>query len=80
MARVNLTGEELAEMLVQSVSGGYVVEDVSQMAFEIYTEHGRHLTSKMNNLLLTLMVMEVGPEFALSESEFFELISEVRAL
>ena len=57
---------------------GFDVARVSKLAFEIYQDHGLEITPSMDRALLTLMAMEEGEEFELTESEFLALISEIK--
>ena len=50
------------------------------MAFEIYQDHGLEITASMDQVLLTLMAMEEGKEFELTESAFLALISKIKAM
>lgn len=71
---------DMALALEKTLVDGFDVSKISKVAFEIYQEHGLELTSPMDRALLILMAMEEGEEFELSEAEFLELISEIRAM
>ncbi|TPG73970.1 hypothetical protein [Pseudomonas mandelii] len=71
---------DLAMELERTLVRGFDVARVSKVAFEIYQEHGLEITASMDRALLTLMAMEEGEEFELTESEFFALISEIKAM
>ena len=71
---------ELAEMLVETLVGGFDVERVSRAAFNIYRRNGLRLTPEMDRIILILMTMSEGPEFELSEAEFLKVIEEVRTM
>lgn len=66
--------------LEKALDGGFDVFRISNVAFEIYQNHGLEITPVMDRVLLTLMAMGEGEEFALTESEFLALISEIRAM
>ncbi|MGV8889310.1 MAG: hypothetical protein ACOH2P_14990 [Pseudomonas sp.] len=71
---------DLAIELEKTLVDGFDVKKISKVSFEIYQEHGLELTSSMDRALLILMAMEEGAEFELSEAEFIELMSEIRAM
>lgn len=71
---------DLATDLEKTLTKGFDIFRVSKTAFQIYQEHGLELTKPMDHVLLTLMAMEEGPEFELTESEFLTLITEIKAM
>jgi hypothetical protein len=71
---------DLAIDLEKTLNQGFDIFKVSKTAFHIYQEHGLELTEPMDRVLLTLMAMEEGPEFELTEAEFLALITEVKAM
>jgi len=71
---------DLAMDLERTLVRGFDVARVSKLAFEIYQVHGLEITPVMDRVLLTLMAMDEGEEFELSESEFLDLISEIKAM
>ena len=74
------SNNDLALELEKSLVGGFNVNKISKVAFDIYQEHGLELTPPMDRALLVLMAMEEGKELELNEAEFLELISEIRAM
>jgi len=74
------TPMNLALELEKTLVDGFDVGKISKVAFEIYQDHGLELTASMDRVLLILMAMGEGVEFELNESEFLELIAEVRAM
>ena len=80
MEMTPLLPEELVEMLQGSLVGGFDVKKTARVAFDIYRLHGRRLTPEMDDILLMLMAMEEGPEFELRESEFLDVIEDVRTM
>lgn len=75
---MTLAPDELAVMFERGLVGGFDPTQVSRIATRIYLQHGLELTPKMDGLILTLMAMEEGPEFELSETEFVSLMEEVK--
>jgi 3-dehydroquinate dehydratase len=71
---------DLAIDLERALVKGFDVFRISKVAFEIYQNHGLEITAPMDRVLLTLMAMEEGEEFELTESEFLALISEIKAM
>lgn len=71
---------DLAMDLERTLARGFDVFRISKVAFEIYQDHGLEITPPMDRALLTLMAMEEGEEFELTESEFLALISEIKAM
>jgi hypothetical protein len=71
---------DLAMELERTLVRGFDVAWVSNVAFEIYQDHGLELTAFVDRALLILMTMEGGEEFELTESEFLALISEIKAM
>ncbi|MGH8386400.1 MAG: hypothetical protein ACRESJ_13025 [Pseudomonas sp.] len=71
---------DLAMDLDKTLARGFDVFRISKVAFEIYRDHGLEITAPMDRVLLTLMAMEDGAEFELTEPEFLALISEIKAM
>lgn len=66
--------------LERPLARGFDVFRISKVAFEIYQDHGLEITASMDQVLLTLMAMEEGKEFELTESAFLALISKIKAM
>ncbi|MCF5231318.1 MULTISPECIES: hypothetical protein [Pseudomonas] len=71
---------DLAMDLEKALVNGFDVFRISKLAFEIYQNHGLEITAPMDRALLTLMAMEDGEEFELTESELLGLISAIKAV
>lgn len=71
---------DLAMDLEKALVKGFDVFRISKVAFEIYQNHGLEITAPMDRALLTLMAMEGGEEFELTESELSALISAIKAV
>jgi len=71
---------DLALDLERTLVEGFDVARISKVAFEIYRDHGLEITASMDLALLTLMAMEEGEEFELTEPDFLALISEIRIM
>lgn len=72
--------DDLAIELERALVKGFDVFRISKVAFEIYQDHGLEITAPMDRALLTLMAMEEGEEFELTETQFLALISEIKAM
>lgn len=68
----------IANDLEKKLSADFDVFSTSKFAFEIYQHHGQEITHPEDRILLSLMAMEEGKAFELTESEFLDLISELR--
>ncbi|WP_152227179.1 hypothetical protein [Pseudomonas sp. SCB32] len=73
-------GNVVADRLERVVSEGFDIFKISKEAFEIYQDTGFSLTSDLDVALLSLMAMEEGPEFEMTEKEFQELLSDIRKM
>ena len=71
---------DLSMDLEKALVNGFDVFRISKLAFEIYQNHGLEITAPMDRALLTLMAMEDGEEFELTESELLALISAIKAV
>jgi hypothetical protein len=71
---------DFAMDLEKALARGFDVAKISKVAFEIYQDHGLEITASMDRALLTLMAMEEGEAFELTEPEFLALISEIKAM
>ena len=71
---------DLVMDLERILARGFDVLRISKVAFEIYQDHGLEITASMDQTLLTLVAMEEGKEFELTESEFLALISKIKAM
>lgn len=80
MAAKKLEPAEFADILSDSLVGGFDVVKIARSAFDIYRLFGSRLTPEMDKILLVLMAMEEGPEFELSETEFLDLIDQIRTM
>jgi hypothetical protein len=67
----------LSDTLRFELEKGFDVIRIARVAFQIYQEHGLELTPELDDIILQLMAMEDGPEFAFSEDEFQKLIEKL---
>ena len=51
-------------------------KDISQWAFQVYTDYGLDFEEGLDLIVLKLIAMEEGPEFVLSRSEIIRLSDE----
>ena len=56
---------------------GYDPISVGKRTFSIFFEHQGDLDSKFREKLLDIAVMEEGPEFAMTEKEFYEFLDNM---
>ncbi len=63
-------GKGLAEL----VSGGYDIRSISRWAFEKYLDHANELEQGLKTEMMTIIMMEEGPEFELSREDLDKLI------
>lgn len=73
-----LQRNEVADLLEGVAKKGFKCNRISKEAFRIYTEYATDLDREVSRHLLTLIAMEEGPEFELSEREFWGVISSIR--
>jgi len=71
---MNYIAKIMGDELKRELSSGCDIVRIARMAFRIYHEHGLELSEKLDEIVLTLMAMEEGPEFELSECELRDLI------
>ncbi len=71
--------KEVADRLESAVFGGFDIFKISKEAFRIYQELALELDGELDADLLSLMAMEEGEEFELTEKEFRELLFRMRA-
>lgn len=73
-------GIMVADRLEAVSMGGFDISKISKEAFDIYQDPDVSLTKDLDVVLLSLIAMDEGPEFELTEEEFQDLLSETRQL
>jgi len=73
-----LQKNEVANLLENAAKKEFNCAIISKEAFRIYMEYATDLDKEVSRHLLTLIAMEEGPEFELSEREFWGVISSIR--
>jgi hypothetical protein len=73
-------GSVVADKLERVASGGFDILKISKEAFSIYQDPQISLTKDLDMVLLSLMAMEEGAEFEMTEREFQDLLSEIRLI
>ena len=73
-------GNVVADRLERTAVCGFDIFKISKEAFGIYQDPGLSLTKDLDMALLSLMAMEDGPEFEMTEKEFQGLLSEIRQM
>jgi len=71
-------GGVVADRLERIAVGGFDIFKISKEAFSIYQDPGLSLTKDLDMALLSLIAMEEGPEFEMTEKEFQDLLAEIR--
>lgn len=74
------SGMIVADRLERVVMTGFDIPKISKEAFSLYQEPELSLSKELDMVLLSLMAMEEGPEFEMTEEEFKALLSEVRKM
>lgn len=69
----------LAIELEKQLDKKFDVVQISKIAFNIYQNNSAELSPELDGILLSLMAMEEGPEFEMTESEIRGLIGELRS-
>lgn len=54
-------------------------EDIAKWTYEIFLENGRNLEDGLHEILLTLNLMEEGPEFSYSYEELNKIADDLIA-
>lgn len=75
---MNYSNLDLVQDLESNLANGYNAIEVAKAAYLIYLDRGRELSKEMDQVLLTLMMMEEGKEFELGEVEFMQLLDALR--
>jgi len=73
-------GRVVAERLELISGGKFDVFKVSKEALCIYQSPEYYLTKDLDAALLSLMAMEEGAEFEMTEKEFRDLLSRIREM
>jgi hypothetical protein len=63
----------IGKKLEDELKSGYDVIRVARVAAHIYHEHCRDLSPELDEIVLSLMAMEEGPEFEYNEEELWDL-------
>lgn len=73
-------GNKVADRLEKLVTNGFDILKISQEAFKIYQDPDITLTQDLNMALLSLVAMQEGPEFVMTEREFHDLLFKMRKM
>lgn len=73
-------GSKVADRLEKIVVNGFDILKISKEAFRIYQDPDLSLTEELNMALLSLIAMEEGPEFVITEKEFRDCLSKIRQM
>ena len=78
---LTLTIEQAKKFLMEELEEGYDPIRIAKKSFSFYHDFDHDIDygilSKVRDKLMTLMVMEMGPEFYLSEDEVRKLIESI---
>lgn len=70
----------VADRLGRSVAYGFDIFKISKEALDIYQDPNLSLTKDLDIALLSLMAMVEGPEFEMTEKEFYDFLSDIRQM
>ena len=73
-------GAIVANKLESVVANGFDISKKSKEVFNIYQEPGLSFTEGLDMALLSLIAMEEGPEFEMTEEEFKKLITKMKSI
>ena len=68
----------VADRLGRVVADGFDIFKISKEALDIYQDPKLSLTKALDIALLSLMAMVEGPEFEVTEKEFYDFLSDTR--
>lgn len=71
-------GSIAADRLGRVVIDGFDIFKISREAFNIYQDPEVSLTKDLDMALLLLIAMSEGPEFEMTEEEFYDFLSDIR--
>ncbi|WP_040265210.1 hypothetical protein [Pseudomonas rhodesiae] len=70
----------VADRLGRAVADGFDIFKISTEALDIYQDPNLSLTKDLDIALLSLMAMVEGPEFEMTEKEFYDFLSDIRQM
>lgn len=70
----------VADRLGRAVADGFDIVKISKEALDIYQDPNLSLTKDLDIALLSLMAMVEGPEFEMTEKEFYDFLSDIRQM
>ncbi|MPR05112.1 hypothetical protein F0169_25395 [Pseudomonas sp. MAFF 212408] len=70
----------VADRLGRVVADGFDIFKISKEALDIYQDPNLSLTKNLDIALLSLMAMVEGPEFEMTEKEFYDFLSDIRQM
>ncbi|XCY74253.1 hypothetical protein QLG25_27945 [Pseudomonas sp. CBR-F] len=70
----------VASRLGRAVADGFDIFKISKEALDIYQDPNLSLTKDLDIALLSLMAMVEGPEFEMTEKEFYDFLSDIRQM
>ena len=68
----------VADRLGRVVVDGFDIFKISKEALDIYQDSNLSLTKDLDVALLSLMAMVEGPEFEMTEKEFYDFLTDIR--
>ncbi|MGG5224170.1 hypothetical protein [Pseudomonas syringae pv. coryli] len=70
----------VVDRLGRVVADGFDIFKISKEALDIYQDPNLSLTKDLDIALLSLMAMGEGPEFEMTEKEFYDFLSDIRQM
>ncbi|WP_438868914.1 hypothetical protein [Pseudomonas sp. L1(2025)] len=70
----------VADRLGRVVVDGFDIFKISKEALDIYQNSNLSLTKDLDIALLSLMAMVEGPEFEMTEKEFYDFLTDIRQM
>ena len=70
----------VADRLGRAVADGFDIFKISKESLEIYQDPNLSPTKDLDIALLSLMAMVEGPEFEMTEKEFYDFLSDIRQM
>jgi hypothetical protein len=69
------TKERFGKELKEQLEGNFDVVKIARWAENIYSNHCREISTELSDIIMTLSIMEHGPEFEYTRSEL-ELLAQ----
>jgi hypothetical protein len=71
------TRKDFGKDLIRQLRTGYDVARLSRWAYSVYLERCREMDAGLDELVMSIVAMEEGPEFEFSEQELRRMANEL---